>query len=180
MLRAFSLALACFAGISVALPCLIWVSINNWQLGETSVTGTTLAECVSLCGYSMVSLIPTFMGIAILGGVELQAPEGGLGGELPAGLSWPDRWLEKIPVLLFKPLTWMLHTLASLGTLLPWPSITLLFLAGCYSGRFLSRNLWPVLRASPLVEAQKLKSVMILWVVNHVILTMIVCGVFLG
>ena len=47
--------------VSVALPSFIWLAINNWDVGETNMTGITLAECISLSGYSLIIMIPAYI-----------------------------------------------------------------------------------------------------------------------
>jgi hypothetical protein len=121
-------ALGFFCAVTVALPSFIWLAINNWDVGETNITGITLSECISLSGYSLIIMIPAYALIAL--GVRTLSGVGLLGGAL-------------------------------------------------YSAYFLYRNLWPVLKASPMVDAGRLNTVMGLWMANHVVMIWLATVVFL-
>lgn len=121
-------ALLGFYGLAFALPSIIWLAINSWDVSEANITGITLSECISLSGYSLVAMIPGY-----------------------------------IPVVLHSSL---LSSACIVG-------------AACYSAYFLYRNLWPVLRASPMIEAGKLKAIMLLWMANHVVIILLLSLVFL-
>ena len=51
--------------------------------------------------------------------------------------------------------------------------------AALYSAYFLYRNIWPILKASPMVDAGKLNAVMGLWMANHVVIILLATVVFL-
>ena len=57
--------LCLFYGASVALPSIIWLAINNWDVGESNITGVTLFECISLSGYSLIIMIPAYILVAM-------------------------------------------------------------------------------------------------------------------
>lgn len=119
-----------FGFMAVGLPAFVWLAINNWDIGEANVTGVTLAECISLNGYALAPLLPTYF---------------------VAGM-----FIGKGPGLK------MMVTGAS-----AW---------GAY---FLRRNVWPVMRASPIVDSERLSSVMWLWLANHIVLSLVVTTIFL-
>lgn len=128
MYSSLSTALLGFYGLAFALPSIIWLAINNWDVSETNITGITLAECISLSGYSLIAMIPGY-----------------------------------IPVVLHSSLV----------------SNVCITGAACYSAYFLYRNLWPVLRASPMIEASKLRTVMLLWMANHIVIILLLSLIFL-
>lgn len=123
-------ALLWFSFMAVGLPAFVWLAINNWDFGETNVTGVTLAECISLNGYALSPLLPTYF---------------------IAGIFLRSRFLLKVLVLA----------------------------AATWGAIFLRRNVWPVMRASPIVDSERLSSVMWLWFANHIVLTLVVTTIFL-
>lgn len=125
----FVTSVGMFVATSVGLPSFIWLAINNWEIGETNVTGITLAECVSLSGYSLMPVIPAYV------------------------------------LRVFSPFR-IINQGAVLG-------------AAVAGALFLRRNFWPVLRACPTVDTDRLSWVMWLWCANHVVLILLTSAMFL-
>ena len=121
-------AVCFFCAATVALPSFIWLAINNWDVGETNITGITLFECISLSGYSLITMIPAYALVTL-----------------------------------------RMRVLSSVGILG----------AALYSAYFLYRNIWPVLKASPMVDSGRLNTVMGLWMANHVVIILLATVVFL-
>ena len=121
-------ALFGFWGVAFILPAIIWLAINNWDVSEMNVTGVTLAECISLSGYSIITTIPALLTLGFIGG--------------------------KI-------------------------SDALILLSALYGAFFLYRNIWPIMKASPMVDKDRLGTVMWLWMANHVVIIILTCSLFI-